>query len=44
MDPMNLERQLDLYRKADLRIMGRTAYEGMAAALATADHPFSPVM
>lgn len=44
MDPVNLEHQLDLYRTADAHIMGRTAYEGMAAALPTADHPFSPML
>ena len=44
MDPVNLEHQLNFYRTADVHIMGRTAYEGMAAALPTTDHPFSPVM
>ena len=30
------------YQSAYAHIMGRAAYEGMAGALPTADHPFTP--
>jgi dihydrofolate reductase len=36
--------QLDFLQSAYAHIMGRTAYEGMAGALPTADHPFTPIM
>ncbi len=36
--------QLDFLQSAYAHIMGRTAYEGMAGALPTADHPFSGIM
>jgi dihydrofolate reductase len=35
---------LDFLRSAYAHIMGRTAYEAMAEALPTADHPFSAIM
>ena len=35
---------LDFLQSAYAHIMGRTAYEGMAGALPTADHPFTPIM
>jgi dihydrofolate reductase len=36
---------LDFVRGADLHVMGRTAYEGMARAMTTStDHPFSPIL
>ena len=36
--------QLDFLRSAHAHIMGRTAYEGMAGALAMGGHPFPPIM
>jgi dihydrofolate reductase len=36
--------QLDFLQSAYAHIMGRTAYEGMAAALPMADHPFTGIM
>jgi dihydrofolate reductase len=43
-DPADLKQKIDLYGSAYAHIMGRTAYEGMAVALPTADHPFSGIM
>ncbi|HET9653975.1 MAG TPA: dihydrofolate reductase family protein [Kineosporiaceae bacterium] len=43
-DPADMKQKTDLYRSAHAHVMGRTTYEGMAAALATADHPFSPIL
>ena len=43
-DPAVLEQQLDVYQSAYAHIMGRAAYQGMAGALPTADHPFSAIM
>ena len=43
-DPAATKQKVDLYQSAYAHIMGRTAYEAMAGALPTADHPFSPVM
>ncbi|MDQ3716138.1 MAG: hypothetical protein M3381_09010 [Actinomycetota bacterium] len=40
----DLEQQLDVYQSAYAHIMGRTAYQVMAGALPTADHPFSGIM
>ena len=37
--------QLDFLRSAYAHIMGRTAYEGIAAAMTTStDHPFAPIL
>jgi dihydrofolate reductase len=37
--------QLDFLRSAHAHLMGRTAYEAIAAAMTTAtDHPFSPIL
>ena len=36
--------QRDFLQSAYAHIMGRTAYEGMAVALPTSDHPFTPIM
>ena len=36
--------QLDFLQSAYAHIMGRTAYEAMAEALPTADHPFTGIM
>ncbi|HEX5582936.1 dihydrofolate reductase family protein [Gaiella sp.] len=37
--------QLDFLRSAYAHVMGRTAYEAMAEAMATAtDHPFAPIL
>jgi hypothetical protein len=43
-DPADLEQKIDLYQSAYAHIMGRAAYEGMAGALPTADHPFTGIM
>ncbi|WP_248965834.1 dihydrofolate reductase family protein [Sphaerisporangium perillae] len=43
-DQAELEQKLDLYKSAYAHIMGRSAYEGIAGALPTANHPFSDVM
>jgi dihydrofolate reductase len=43
-DPAEQRQKLEVFESADAHIMGRTAYEGMAAALPTADHPFSELM
>jgi dihydrofolate reductase len=44
-DPADVEQSLDRYRSADVHIMGRTAYEGMAAAQSTAtDHPVASIL
>jgi dihydrofolate reductase len=43
-DPEDQKQKLDLYESAYARIMGRTAYEGMAEALPTAGHPLSGIM
>ena len=40
----NDQAQLDFLQSAYAHIMGRTAYEAMAEALPTADHPFSAIM
>jgi dihydrofolate reductase len=40
-DPADLKQKLGLYQSAYAHIMGRAAYEGMAGALPTADHPFT---
>jgi dihydrofolate reductase len=39
-----MEEKMRLYRSASAHVMGRTAYEAMAGALPTSDHPFSPIM
>src|SRR5215210_2879701 len=37
--------QLDFLRSAHVHMMGRTAYEGIAASMTTAtDHPFAPIL
>ena len=43
-DPADLKQKIDLYESAYAHIMGRTAYEAMAGALPTADHPFTGIM
>jgi dihydrofolate reductase len=43
-DPAATKQKVGLYQSAYAHIMGRAAYEGMAGALPTADHPFSPIM
>jgi dihydrofolate reductase len=43
-DPAETKQKLEVYQGAYAHLMGRTAYEAMAGALPTADHPFSPVM
>ncbi len=43
-DPADTKQKLGVYQSAYAHIMGRAAYEGMAGALPTADHPFSPIM
>jgi dihydrofolate reductase len=43
-DPEDQKQKLGLYESAYAHIMGRTAYEGMAGALPTADHPYSGIM
>jgi len=43
-DPAEQKQKIDLFQSADAHIMGRTAYEGMAAALPTSDHPFTGFM
>src|SRR5882757_4169297 len=43
-DPASLEQKIVVVQSAYAHIMGRTTYEGMAAALPTADHPFTGIM
>jgi dihydrofolate reductase len=43
-DPADLKQKLGVYQSAYAHIMGRTAYEAMAGALPTADHPFTGIM
>ena len=44
-DPADKEQELDRYRSASAHIMGRVAYESMAAALTTAtDHPVGEIL
>src|SRR5664279_1221656 len=43
-DPADLTQKIGVYQSAHAHIMGRAAYEGMAGALPTADHPFSGIM
>jgi dihydrofolate reductase len=44
-DPVDREQSLDRYRSADAHIMGRTAYEGMAAtSQTTTDHPVIDIL
>jgi len=43
-DPADLEQKISVYQSAYAHIMGSAAYEGMAGALPTADHPFSGIM
>ena len=44
-DPADQEQELDRFRSADLHIMGRVAYEAMAAALQPAtDHPVAKIL
>jgi dihydrofolate reductase len=43
-DPADLEQKIGVYQSAYAHIMGRVAYEGMAGALPTADHPYSGIM
>lgn len=43
-DPEELKQKVDLFGSAHAHIMGRVAYEAMAKALPTADHPFTEIM
>jgi len=44
-DPADTAQEFDRYRSAYAHIMGRVAYESMAAALTTAtDHPVAPIL
>jgi dihydrofolate reductase len=43
-DPAATKQKIDVYESADAHIMGRVTYEGMAAALPTADHPFTAIL
>ena len=43
-DPAEQQQKLGVFESAYAHAMGRITYEGMAGALPTADHPFSPVM
>ena len=44
-DPVDVEQSLDFIRSADVHIMGRVAYEGIAAAQQTApDHPAHAIL
>jgi dihydrofolate reductase len=43
-DPAEQQQKLDVVQGAYAHIMGRTTYEGMAAALPTADHPFTGIL
>ena len=41
-DPADTKQKIEVYQSAYAHLMGGTAYEAMAGALPTADHPFSP--
>jgi len=43
-DPAERQQKVGFYESAYAHIMGRTAYEAMAAALPTADHPLTGIM
>ena len=43
-DPASLEQKIGVVQSAYAQVMGRTTYEAMAEALATADHPFTGIM
>jgi dihydrofolate reductase len=43
-DPAEQEQKIAVFRGAYAHIMGRTTYQGMAAALPGADHPFTPIL
>ena len=38
------QQKIEVFQSAYAHLMGRTTYEGMAGALPTADHPFTPIM
>lgn len=40
-DPAEQEQKIDVFRSADLHVMGRVTYEAMAGAMQPGDHPFS---
>jgi dihydrofolate reductase len=42
--PAETKQKLDVYQSAYAHLMGRNAYEAMAGALPTADHPFSGIL
>ena len=42
--PAETKQKPEVYQSALAHLMGRTAYEAMAGALPTADHPFSGVL
>jgi len=41
-DPAEQKQKIDVFESASAHVMGRTAYEAMAGALPTSDHPFTP--
>jgi dihydrofolate reductase len=43
-EPVDLHPKIELYESAYAHIMGRTTYEGMAAAIPAGDHPLSEVL
>jgi dihydrofolate reductase len=44
-DPAEQKQKIDLYESAYAHIMGRTAYEGIAASMTTStDHPFADIL
>jgi len=43
-DPAETKQKLEVYQSAFAHLMRRTAYDAMAGALPTADHPFSGVL
>src|SRR5256714_309094 len=43
-DPAEQEQKIRVIESAYAHLMGRVTYEGMAAALPTADHPFTPIL
>ncbi len=43
-DPAETRQKVDVVQSAYAHVMGRTTYEGMAEAMPTADHPFTPIL
>jgi dihydrofolate reductase len=44
LDPAEQEQKIAIFASAHAHVMGRTAYEGMAASLPGAGHPFTDLM